>query len=249
MEWGFRVKNNPAGVLLETMRQIRTKSPNITMTDLWAQILRCQPTETQKIVAGVKMLMDLSADAKASVRAYAPGDPEIFLAPFTKIDSFLNSHNLSGLLSNYLSHLDDSTLTALAFTDHVLELKFSNEQPGSTKEVREFVVSLDGLLEECLASNLSQELKDLFVKNLEALRQALIKYRLGGEAAVQTALDTVTGSIIRNKKSINDEIDDAQDLVEKTAGFMGKIEDLITRTQNLATLASPVMNVLLPYFK
>lgn len=242
------MKNNPAGVLLEKMLAVKSGHPNLSMTENWAIVFECKAEDSGKIVAGIAMLMALSTDAKASVRAYAPGAPEIFLAPLYKIDIFLSTHHLGGALSSYMGYLDDSTMTALAFTDHVLQLSFSEEQPGITKNARDFIEMLDQLLEECLNSDLSPELKDLFVKNLEALRKALIAYRLGGEAELSEALDKVTGSIIRNQNTIKEEFDKAEEFVEKTAGFMTKIEEMINRGKSLATLAKPVMDVLLPLF-
>lgn len=193
------------------------------------------------------MMMDLADDAAIAVKAYAPGDPEIYLAPLDRIKSFLKTHHLGGQLSSFAGYLDDSTLTALAFTDHVLQLSFSPEHPGATKDAREFIVMLDTLLEECLTSELNQELKELFVTNLEFLRKALIQYRVGGEAAVQSALDKVTGSIIRNQGSIKENFEQAQEFVEKTAGFMGRVEEMIGKSKSLAALASPVIDVLLPF--
>lgn len=248
-KWVARMKNNPAGVLLEKMLAVKSGHPNLSMTENWAIVFECKAEESGKIVAGIAMLMALSADAKASVMAYAPGAPEIFLAPLYKIDIFLTTHHLGGALSSYTGHLDDSTMTALAFTDHVLQLSFSNEQPGTTKQAKDFVEMLDQILKECLNSDLSRELKNLFVQNLEALRKALLAYRLGGDAELRDALDKVTGSIIRNQNTIKSEFDKAEKFVEKTAGFMAKIEEMINRGQSLTTLARPVMDVLLPFFR
>ena len=249
LRWKLVVRNNPAGILLDKLQEIKALPQNLKMVDVWANIFGCNANETRKIIEGLSMLMDLSADAQAAAKAYAPGNPEIFLMPFAKIDQLLNTHHLGGQLSQYMGFLDDANLLALTFTDHVLELAFSKEQPGATKDVRDFLIYLDELLEECLSSALTQDLKQLFIKNLEALRQALINYRVGGETVVQSTLDSVTGSIVRNQVAIKDQFENAQDIVEKTAGFMGKIEELINKTQNLATLASPAVNVLLPFFR
>ncbi|WP_152597682.1 hypothetical protein [Pseudomonas lutea] len=243
------MKNNPAGVLLEKMMAVKASDHHLPMTTIWASVFKCDVADTREIVGGLVMLMELIKDAKAAVRAYAPGDPKLFLAPIDRVEMFLTTHHLASQLGSYVGFLDASTMTALEITDHILQLNFLDEHPGATKDVRDFIVTLDNILEECLASDLSQELKDLFVMNLEALRQALLRFRVGGEAVLQSALDGVTGSIVRNKDSIKNEYEIAEEFVSKTAGFMGKIEDLMNRGQNIVALASPVMNVLLPFFR
>lgn len=241
--------NNPAGELLQLLRKILEQSDSMQMTLVWAECLDCNSSDSGEIAQGIMRAIKLTDEARQATKSFAQGDPSIYLAPFDSIEQFLHNHSLTGNLSNCRRYLDTATITALGFVDHMLSHEFSSEYPGSMKNVREFIQALDELLDECLSSDISSGLKELFTLHLEALRQALLDHRLGGEAKLHAAMDRFTGSLIRNRESIGAEFDKVEDIIGKSVGIMTKIEELVIKTKAVATLAAPAATQLLSWFK
>ena len=241
--------NNPAGILLEHMTIALSTPPDQIMLGVWARVFNCDTGSSGEILSGISTLLAVIQEAERAITEFAPGNPEKFLAPLTKIKAFVTSHNLGAQWSTYKRNLDPATMTALEFSDHILSIAYSEDHPGTTKDIRAFILALDELLQECLDSEMSPELKQLFVRNLEALRQALIQYRVGGEEAIRDILDQITGSIVRHQDEIKSEFSKAEELLVKSVGIMGKLEELISKTQNLVALAAPTTTYLLNFFK
>ncbi|MHB2053051.1 hypothetical protein [Pseudomonas sp. VEM90] len=243
------IANNPAGELLQLIRKILEQSDDLPMTQVWSVCFDCKTTNSGEIVQGIMRAIELTNEARQATKSFVQGDPSIYLAPFDSIEQLLHNHSLTGKLSNYRRYMDAATITALGFVDHMLSQEFSSEHPGAMKNVREFIQALDELLEECLGSDISSGLKELFTLHLEALRKALLEYRLGGEAKLHAAMDQFTGSLIRNRESIGAEFDKVEEIMGKSVGIMTKIEELVIKTKAVATLAAPAATHLLSWFK
>lgn len=241
--------NNPAGQLLQILKQLLDQSDEFTMIQAWAATLGCKTMESGFIVIGIQKIIRLNSEARDAAKSFAPGDPSIYIAPFDKVERFLHNHNLSNRLSSYRQFLDVATMTSLAFVDHLLSQEYSAEHPGAIKNVREFINALDELLEECLNSSLSPSLKTLFTQHLEALRKALLEYRLGNESKLNAAIDQFTGSMIRNRESIGAEFDKIEGILDKSVCIMASIEQLVIKSKSIATLAAPAAVHLLSWFK
>ncbi|SUD80245.1 hypothetical protein [Pseudomonas putida] len=241
--------NNPAGELLQLMKKILEQADDLPMAQVWAVCFGCKSTNSGEIVQGIMRAIELTEEGRQATKSFVQGDPSIYLAPFDNIEQFLHNHGFNGKVSSYRPFLNAATITALSFVDHMLSQEYSSEHPGAMKNVREFIQALDELLEECLSSDISSGLKELFTHHLETLRQALYEYRLGGEAKLHAAMDQFTGSMIRNRESIGAEFNKVEDIMGKSVGIMTKIEELVIKTKAVATLAAPAATNLLSWFK
>ncbi|MEX5491152.1 hypothetical protein ABFV43_20255 [Pseudomonas fulva] len=241
--------NNPAGELLQLVKKLLDQPDNQAMAQAWAACFNCKTTHSGHIVQGIMRAIELTEEAREATKSFVQGDPTMYLAPFNNIEQLLHNHAFTGELANYRRYMDPATITALGFVDHMLSQEFSSEHPGALKNVREFIQALDELLEECLDSDISPSLKELFTYHLEALRKALLEYRLGGEAKLHAAMDQFTGSLIRNRESIGAELEEVEEIMGRSVGIMTKIEELVIKTKTVATLAAPAADHLLSWFK
>lgn len=241
-------KQNPAGALLEYMTAALQKK-DCSMLAMWAHVLDCETHQSAKILIGLDHMLRLCDEAEEAAIACAPGKPDKFIKPLSKIKALISSHDLNAAWSLYKGQLDSATMTALEFCDHILQLEYLKTYPAKSDQVHSLLEDLDDLLNQCLDSEMSAELKALFAKNLEELRHALIQYRIGGEQGLKDALDQVAGSILRHNGEIKSEFESAEEFLDKSLGIMGKIEQVVASAQNLAAIASPVTNCLLPFFR
>lgn len=241
--------NNPAGILLSKMTRALSLKNETPMPRLWAHVFECESNESILIVQGLSNLMRLCHQAEEAVRVCAPGAPDLYIQPLGKIRALVSDHDLNATWTSYRSRLDASTMTSLQFCDHLLQQEYKKEYPGKSALIHDLLTDLDKLLQSCLNSEMGPELKTLFAKNLEELRGALIRYRIGEEEALRKAVDQVAGSILRHSIDIKKEFDNAEEFLDKSLGIMGKIEMVVAKSQDMLMLASPITTYLLPFFK
>lgn len=191
-------------------------------------------------------LIHLQEQAKQALKEGVDGDPSIYLAPFEKLDQVFAKVDLSVRWQNSKQHLDEATLSALAFGNHVLEAKHG-KCSLSHEQTIDFIEKLDQLLWDCLNSPLPEPLKKLFHKNLESLRQALISYKISGVQGLEDEVDRLVGAMSRHSAEIRDQEDD------KSKGFMksvfeviASINESIQLAETAAKLSGPAVVALLP---
>ena len=195
------------------------------------------------------MLMDLSVTARDAVDDYVPGDKTLFLPPFSRIDKILSSHSPNKQWQTYKSYLDADTMSALKFGNYALSLSYPGANPKKSEEISVFIQRLEGLLAECMKSDLSNEIKMLFIRHLESIRMALIEYQCGGTADLVGVVDTAIGSMHRHAKSIESESAEGLTFAKKVFDAIANVNEIVTFTQSLLSLSGPVALNLLPLIK
>ncbi|WP_122559693.1 hypothetical protein [Pseudomonas viridiflava] len=244
----MEAEKNPAAILISYIEDALTLSRDTQMIRVWASIFGCGTDEPEKISEGLINLHRLVDDCEALIIAHAPGSPDRYLVPIKKIKHVLSKHDLLKNWSSYMGVFSEGVMTALGFCDQILEIEFAKKYPGTPEEVYDLIDELHELLNKCLDSTLNPELKRLFAKNLDALRQALIDYRIGGEQQVQDVIEKFTGSVVMNKGQIEESFDEASDLLESSANILEKVGTVINKGKELTALASPVAKYLIGLF-
>lgn len=131
-------------------------------------------------------------------------------------------------------------MTALEFIEHLLDAHFLKSAPGTQDKVVTVLAKIDELIESCLASDLADELKRLFVRQLQSLRSALFDYRLSGPVGLEAALDQAAGCVLRNQATIKAELINKNPFVIGFFDVLGKVNDLTTGYQTAAIVLAPV---------
>ena len=243
------IKNNPVGRLHEILCEANNHQPGERAQSVWAKVLDAPAGDVGALLKLLAGLIDLKDEAKQALMDGVDGDPSIFLAPFTKIDQIFHRIDLSAQWNNSKQYLDIATLNALAFGDHLLERKQA-KLSLTAEQTFDFIEKLDGLLRQCINSNLPAGLKKLFRRNLESLRQALITYKISGAQAVEDEVDRMIGAMSRHSSEITDQTD------EESKGFMksvfeliGNINESIQLAETAAKLSGPAVIAFLPMFQ
>jgi hypothetical protein len=236
---------NPFHRLNEQLTAARNLSGTAATIDVWASVFKCDASNSALLVNHFSALLDLVSDARAAAERFIPGDKTRFLAPLDRIDKLLKSQHLARPWAQFKPYLDDGTMVALDFGVYAMSQYYPGASAEGSEQIRDFVQKLDVLLEECLTSDLSAELKSLFIKHLESLRAALMKFRVEGMSGLEDAMDAIIGSIHRNSGPINAEAESGKVIIQKFFDVLGKVNDMISGYQTAAQIAAPAVTALL----
>lgn len=236
---------NPFRRLHEQLSAARSLSANSATIDVWASVFECDASNSALLVKGFSTLMDLVAESREAAERFIPGDKTRFLIPLDRIDDLLKTQHLAKPWAQFKPYLDDGTMVALDFGVYAMSQYYPGASADGSEQIRDFVLKLDELLEECLKSDLSQELKNLFIKHLESLRTALMKFRVDGMTGLEDAMDKIIGSIHRNSGPINSEPESEKVIIKKFFDVLGKVNDMISGYQTAAQIAAPAVTALL----
>lgn len=239
---------NPIVELTNILIAMREPHETTTTVDVLATAFKCNAEDLPSIVKGLSSMIQLVKDSKEAAEKFIPGENARFIEPFDRINKMLSNMNVSRPWGPSKAHLDQATMSALDFGGYALSQFYPAANPENISKIREFTTKLDELLEECLNSNLSADLKRLFSRHLEALRDALLKYRLDGSIELDDAMDTIVGSLLRNQETIRAEPKENKEIIDKFFDMLTKANTLVSGYQSAAQLAAPAATALLLKF-
>lgn len=246
------MQNNPVGRLVSILENAHSGSnPNARMRDVWARVLGCEPKDTAEILRLVGELIRLASQAKMAVLALDNIDESLYLPPFNGVESLLSTMNFDKRWHEVASFVDAQTIMALKFAADLLKREGRNSIQLSDAQVADLMSMLDEILARVLASELPQKLKQLFARNLEQLRQALISLRISGVEAVEQEIDRAMGSVFRHTEELREVANENEanaSVIKDYFSVLSNINETITFGQNLALLAAPAAPLLAAIF-
>jgi hypothetical protein len=241
--------NNPVGKLLGYITKALEIPGNVATFQVWPKVLDCDQDDSRSTVQGLFMLMELSATAKKAIIDYVPGDKTLFLPPFDRVDIILGGHQPNQEWQTYKNYLDPATVSALQFGNYALGLAYPTASTETSAKISEFTRKLELLLSECLDSDLTQEIKCLFIRHLEAIRKSLLEYQVGGTADLEAVLDQAIGSMHRHVGAIEAQSENGLSIAKRVFETIANANEMITFSQSVLALAAPATMMLLPFLR
>ncbi|MEN5032099.1 hypothetical protein [Pseudomonas sp. Ps21-P2] len=245
----MEIRNNPTGRLLDLMVLARGCGDNQSARKAWAKVFTCDPGDTGAILSSLAGLINLVAQAKAATQEHVSRKTELYLEPFPNLEAMLSRINLDASWQSSRAYLDDRTISCLEFGDLALSEHFGTTLL-TVDLVGQFLGDLDRLIQQCANSDVPEDLKKLFCKNLEDLRRALLAYRISGAAGLQEEIDRVAGAFVRHGHLIKEAGEDkeSKDLTTSIFDMVGKLNESIQLAGSAATygamLVAPLTHLL-----
>lgn len=239
-------KNNPVHRLRENLLLLKAGARNDgQLLQQWAKVFDCSPGDAIKIFNGIGLMYRLNSEARDATQTFSPGSPDFFFKPFAQIDQLLSVIALQTQWATVAPLVNEETITALAFIEHSIDRNYSKSAPGSEEKIPDLLTQIDALIESCVTANLDVELKKIFVKQLQALRSALLSFRISGPSGLEDAMAQVTGALMRNQAVIKDKLDKNDPFSAKFFDILGKANDLTAGYQTAVLALAPIGTLLL----
>lgn len=241
--------HNPFQRLHDLLKAARERPHHAVTLDVWASVFNVSPTDVPALVKALGGLIDLLEESKTAAERFIPGDKARFIAPLIKIEGIIKAQSLAAQWVNYAPHFDDGTMLALDFGIYAMSQYYPSSSPERSAQINELIDGLNVLLQECLESELPSDLKRLFTKHLEALRTALLAFRVDGVEGLEEVMDKISGSMLRHRDPIKAELDAGNEFVRNFFEVLGRANDVVSGCQTTVQIAgSTAVMMLLPLF-
>jgi len=234
------VRNNPAGRLHDLLEMARQRPPQELARNTWAAVFGVDPN-TGVLLKMLADLFGLINQAKAAIQQLDDVNHALYLKPLHRIETILSHINLEESWDHWKRQINEAILEGLQFNADLLSRKSGfthvneNEISGLKKE-------LEALMSLVIEVELPNDLKFLFIRNLEAIHYALLAYRVRGIEGLEQEIERAVGSMVLHKNSIppNTEVSPRRKAWENFCAFIGRLNNIVSLAKNSKELGAPV---------
>lgn len=239
--------NNPFARLHEQLVIARAQSGGTYVLRVVATALGVPHTNVLGLAEALSDFYENIQQCRRLAEKFIPGDREKFIAPLNRVEGLFKSLDLNAQWASYSGNLDDTTMLALEFGIYAMSQFHPAASSEKSGQINGFVQKLNKLLEECLVSEISPELKKVFVRHLEAIRAAILNFLVEGSAELEAAIDGAVGAMLRHGDSIKAESGSGKAFIGDFFDVLGKVNDLVSGYQTATQIASSAaLTLLLP---
>lgn len=245
MGGNLEVKNNPAGRLYDLLRAAQKHPVKEPARNAWAKVFDVEPADTGSLLKMLADLIGLVSQTKSSIERLEDVDHVLYLKPFKKLETFFSQVNLDAQWAQWQGQLDEPTLYGLQFAADKLS-RNAGSTSISEKDLESLRSELEQLVTSVLDSDLPQELKALFLRNLESVRHALLVYRIRGIDGLEEELERAVGSLMLHKHKIPPKGDKSasRNFWERLFLVVGRINQAVTLCRGTSELAAPTIQAI-----
>lgn len=197
----MEVKTDPAGRLHDLLESARKQPESKRAREALGVVFDVESKDTESLLRLLADLIMLSQQTKSRIKSLDDIAHDIYLKPFPNIEKLLSTLNLDASWKPYRELLSEPTLYGLKFCSDKLS-RIDRIEKIDKSEIGAIQEQLASLVEEILNSEIDPYVKELLLRNLEGLRQALIAYRVRGLEGIEREVEAGLGSIFVNKSKI-----------------------------------------------
>ncbi|MBN3115893.1 hypothetical protein H4F46_13430 [Pectobacterium brasiliense] len=144
-----------------------------------------------------------------------------------QINEAFKNNDLNSSWNGFITKIDDRTITELKMMCLLIETKGHINDIDSEK-LSEFKVNIENIKNEVINSNISKSLKDVFVKYLKKIIDAIDGYQISGVEPIMEAVESTLGHAF---------VDENYKNAIKENEFGSKIVNILSSIANAVTIA------------
>ncbi|EGQ9976301.1 hypothetical protein FWP56_22730 [Vibrio vulnificus] len=226
----MKVKSDAAGRLLDILTEAKSKSEKWRSRQVWASVFNIPENDSGSLLLMLAELIRLSDQTKKQLIAIDDIDHQLFLKPFVNVERIFSILNLESSWQPSKQLLDDVTIYGLNVCSDKLS-RINQTTSLNDEDLDKIKSMLEQLTDEVLNSDLESPLKEIFIRNLEGLRQSLLLYKINGIDGIEQQIQLNIGTLMFNKENIKSSNTGNNDSLIK--GYYGLLE-FINKTLDTA---------------
>ncbi|EHK8985818.1 hypothetical protein KCU38_002834 [Vibrio vulnificus] len=226
----MKVKSDAAGRLLDILTEAKSKSEKWRSRQVWASVFNIPENDSGSLLLMLAELIRLSDQTKKQLIAIDDIDHQLFLKPFVNVERIFSILNLESSWQPSKQLLDDVTIYGLNVCSDKLS-RINQTTSLNDEDLDKIKSMLEQLTDEVLNSDLESPLKEIFIRNLEGLRQSLLLYKINGIDGIEQQIQLNIGTLMFNKENIKSSHTGNNDSLIK--GYYGLLE-FINKTLDTA---------------
>ncbi|NMZ07835.1 hypothetical protein HBO37_21015 [Pseudomonas proteolytica] len=238
---------NPAAELLKTMETLRGANGDSSTLDVLAHAFDLKNSDVLGLGARLVELGQLNTRAKKSIELHVFGIKDMYLTPFNQISLLLADLKLTSTWKHNSHKINDMMIMGLKFADHFLSNSIATDSAPKSSKAVDLASKIDALLDDCLESDLEDDLKQFFADILNKIRSALTQYRIYGPSALEQVLNETVGAINRRGIEITSQSDVSKGFIGSVFDTIGKVNDLVSASDTVKAIATSGAIFFLPH--
>jgi hypothetical protein len=217
--------NNPAGRLYAILAEAKQTQDNVQLKTMWAKMFDVAPDDTAGLLAFFVQVMGLVAQTRRAIESLTDVDKDAYLRPIVQIERAFTRANFETHCAEFKGIINDSVMVALDFCSDKLSRVAAEEMIDATV-LRELLSDVQDMIEEILGSTMDASLKAVILDHLEAIRRAILQYKISGAEGIKRAMDSGVGSLLRHADELKKS--DNKSKVERLTKLLAKIDGYVT---------------------
>ena len=233
---------NPAQDLSSIFQKVaqfgdhRNISPNV-MSSYWVAALEIDRSEFYDSLAGI---IKLVAEIERILDTNDVRNRDIHAKQLAAVKNLIFEMG-SMQWPEFRRQVTDNFLMLLQLLDSELS-DYWPKPPESIEGLATLQTQIEDLISDVVESDLGDEIKRVITDGLNAVRNAILEYRVRGVEGIRQALDMNIGLIARYFADLKtaDESDDGG-VISKWSGVLQRVDTMISLALNVPQLAAPVI--------
>ena len=234
---------NPAERLLGHLTKIRDLArgnQSIPMRQVWGSLFDVAPNDSYELYRIVFSLIAQIKQAKEDVIRVESANHDLYIEPLTMLDQLFRTISLDETSGQFMSRLNDTTLSALRYPADLLRQHLS--RPDLSDEIlSELLDDSSTILNSVLEAHIHPTLKMSLIEHIERFRRSILEYELRGPEGVRETIDLNLGFIIRNFPSAPDS--NARSTIREAMTWIVGVSKIVYTASTMAKLGESLGDI------
>lgn len=236
--------DNPAKRLLDILKTGKKISSMTTGRSAWLEILEASDISESLLNTRIGKIMGLPECIVQTLQDHFPEYNSQSMHWRDKTEHAFYSQSLGGAWSNFISHIDNQTISELTLLSLVFETRGSHSVIDAN-EVERLITKVNDLRNDIRNSDLSANLKNMLLKQLAQLYEALETYSVLGIEPLMDAIQSTVGLAVINEEYRNEISPEAtNEFGKRISSVLGEIANVITVVGALPALPVVIQSAL-----
>ena len=169
----------------------------------------------------------------------------LYLKQITEVKRALSLLSMnSGSWGDFLAILNDNFMVSLLLMSENISFHGGEEViPG--EELASLQSDIEDLVNKVVDSDIDADIKSVLLEGLEAVRQAILNYRVSGAEGIRNAVDRNIGSYARHKEEFDRASEnEGKEVIYDYKRFINEVNAIISTVLKFRQLTEPAAQVL-----
>lgn len=191
--------DNPAGRLLYILQECKKISQTTTAREAWRKILNVNTNNDALLVSRLGKVMELPNQVINDIQNNFPNQKNSHRHWSTKVNTAFTQHDLNGLWSKFIQHIDEHTIDYLTMSVDLLDTK-ENITILSTEEMANIREKIDTILQEIIKMDLDENFKKYLTRYLRQILISIDEYNISGVIPIMESIEATLGHAFLDKQ-------------------------------------------------
>lgn len=235
-------RENPAGRLYHILDQARRVDERKPKRQAWTEALGAGDSSASAVYHYLVLMQDELQETRRCLECIPNLNRELYLKWFPAIEKVLAPASISGNWQQDSRQITDAMLVSLAHcADKLAELH--TEEPLENEELDALKRDTEALFKKVSEGSLDPQLRNVILDLLEAIRRAIVEYRIRGARALEDALRQTLGAIVINYPAFRASAEDVE--LKKFSALLCRLKAMVEKGLRIAALAKPAVDILM----